>query len=172
MNARLRYEILRRDGFRCRACGASPSENPVELHVDHVTPVALGGSDDPSNLQTLCQACNLGKGSTSPDEDTVTGIATTEDEAREAVASYAEHLARVDETFAAIWPYPLQGSEAVIIDQMLIAGATWDLIRRDITITDNAYDPGRYRSASPFGYFQGVMRNLIAAARNGERWWS
>ena len=33
----------------------------VVLHCDHVHPVSDGGSDDPSNLVTSCQDCNLGK---------------------------------------------------------------------------------------------------------------
>jgi 5-methylcytosine-specific restriction enzyme A len=31
-------------------------------HVDHVTPVLFGGTDDESNLQALCADCNLAKG--------------------------------------------------------------------------------------------------------------
>ncbi|MGC7224589.1 HNH endonuclease, partial [Mycobacteroides abscessus subsp. massiliense] len=39
---RLRYEVLRRDNYSCRYCGRSAPE--VKLTVDHVVPVALGGS--------------------------------------------------------------------------------------------------------------------------------
>lgn len=42
---RLRFEVLRRDGYKCRYCGLEASA--TELQVDHVTPVALGGSDQP-----------------------------------------------------------------------------------------------------------------------------
>lgn len=56
-----RFEILRRDDFRCRTCGAS-ADDGTTLHVDHIHPVAKGGSNDPDNLWTLCQECNLGKG--------------------------------------------------------------------------------------------------------------
>jgi hypothetical protein len=37
------------------------------LHVDHVEPKALGGSDKPDNLVTACKDCNLGKASIAPD---------------------------------------------------------------------------------------------------------
>ena len=39
-----------------RPCGR------VAEHVDHITPVARGGSDWPTDLQPLCAACNLRKG--------------------------------------------------------------------------------------------------------------
>ena len=55
----LRFEILARDGFRCRYCGRSAPD--VELHVDHLRPSALGGGDDGENLVTACGDCNLGK---------------------------------------------------------------------------------------------------------------
>ena len=62
MTDSLRYDILRRDGFRCVLCGASAAEG-AKLHVDHIFPVSKGGKTVPSNLRTLCERCNLGKGS-------------------------------------------------------------------------------------------------------------
>lgn len=61
MTAPLRYSVLKRDGFRCRACGSSVSTGAV-LHVDHIQAVSKGGSTVYENLQTLCSACNQGKG--------------------------------------------------------------------------------------------------------------
>lgn len=58
----LRYAVLERDGFRCRACGFSASEGAT-LHVDHIHPLSKGGSNHVDNLQALCADCNLGKGS-------------------------------------------------------------------------------------------------------------
>ena len=59
-----RARIMERDGFRCRRCGAGPRDE--RLVVDHVVPIALGGSSDDSNLQTLCEPCNLGKADRPP----------------------------------------------------------------------------------------------------------
>jgi len=56
----LRYSVIRRDGSRCRCCGASVATGAV-LHVDHIIPVAKGGRTTESNLQTLCAVCNQGK---------------------------------------------------------------------------------------------------------------
>lgn len=59
----LRYDVLRRDRFRCVICGASPSAKVgCDLHVDHVHPVTLGGMTTIANLRTLCSECNIGKG--------------------------------------------------------------------------------------------------------------
>ena len=65
VSKRLRYEVLRRDNHACRYCGSSAPE--VKLAVDHVVPVALGGSDEPSNLVTACVDCNAGKSASAPD---------------------------------------------------------------------------------------------------------
>jgi hypothetical protein len=70
VSKRTRFEVLRRDEFTCRYCRSTTSE----LTVDHVTPVALGGTDDPSNLVAACRDCNAGKGSTGPDETTVADV--------------------------------------------------------------------------------------------------
>jgi HNH endonuclease len=59
--AQLRFNILQRDGFRCRYCGRTGREPGVVLHVDHVVPVASGGLTTEDNLMTACAACNLGK---------------------------------------------------------------------------------------------------------------
>jgi len=60
MTAGLRYDILKRDKFRCQICGRS-AEDGVKLHVDHIIPISKGGLTEWNNLRTLCQDCNLGK---------------------------------------------------------------------------------------------------------------
>jgi len=60
MNHSIRYEVIKRDGYRCRACGFSVSDGAV-LHVDHIAAIAKGGRTEMQNLQTLCTSCNLGK---------------------------------------------------------------------------------------------------------------
>ncbi len=62
--AGLRFQILLRDR-RCCACGRSPSDEGVQLHVDHIKPYSLGGLTILENLQALCNICNLGKGNRS-----------------------------------------------------------------------------------------------------------
>jgi hypothetical protein len=62
ISPKLRFEILNRDRFTCRYCGQSAPN--VDLEVDHIHPVALGGSNDRENLQTACRTCNSGKRAT------------------------------------------------------------------------------------------------------------
>ena len=60
----LRYEVLKRDRFRCVVCGRSPATTlGIELHVDHDVPFSAGGKTVAENLRSTCSECNLGKGS-------------------------------------------------------------------------------------------------------------
>lgn len=60
--SRLRFDVLRRDGFRCYYCGRTAADG-VKLHVDHIEPLAEGGRTIIENLVAACDTCNLGKGS-------------------------------------------------------------------------------------------------------------
>ena len=57
MSVRKRFLVFKRDSYTCVLCGASG----VRIEVDHVVPVAKGGTDELDNLQTLCFECNRGK---------------------------------------------------------------------------------------------------------------
>jgi len=56
-------KIFARDEYKCVRCGS-----PEELQVDHIHPVSKGGTNDPSNLQTLCRPCNIRKGAKLPED--------------------------------------------------------------------------------------------------------
>lgn len=56
----VRFEVFKRDGFKCQYCGRSSPE--VILEVDHIVPVSEGGGNEPLNLITSCFDCNRGKG--------------------------------------------------------------------------------------------------------------
>ncbi len=62
ISKKTRFEVFKRDSFACQYCGSTPPG--VVLHVDHITPVALGGKNNIDNLLTSCCDCNLGKGAT------------------------------------------------------------------------------------------------------------
>lgn len=66
ISAKLRAEVLDRNGFTCQMCGLTPDETdpstnrPVRLHIGHIKDKSLGGKDELSNLRTLCSTCNQG----------------------------------------------------------------------------------------------------------------
>ena len=53
---KVRAAVLKRDGYRCRYCGAEATT------VDHVRPVVSGGTDREDNLVAACAECNRAKG--------------------------------------------------------------------------------------------------------------
>lgn len=58
----VRCKVIRRDAYVCGICkGFVP---PDDVHIDHIVPVAHGGTDDLSNLQVAHSGCNLSKGAT------------------------------------------------------------------------------------------------------------
>jgi len=65
ISPKLVHETFKRDGFRCVHCGRSANDGII-LELDHIIPVAGGGTNDPGNLQTLCRRCNRGKSDTHP----------------------------------------------------------------------------------------------------------
>lgn len=45
--------------FRCLCCGKKEPE--IELNIDHVVPLKLGGKNSYENIQPLCRECNSSK---------------------------------------------------------------------------------------------------------------
>jgi hypothetical protein len=60
ISKKTRFDVFKRDGFKCQYCGAHPPQ--VLLHVDHILAVANGGKNNFDNFVTACEPCNLGKG--------------------------------------------------------------------------------------------------------------
>lgn len=60
LSKKQRFAVFKRDGFCCQYCGATPPA--AVLEVDHINPVANGGSNVDDNLITACFDCNRGKG--------------------------------------------------------------------------------------------------------------
>ena len=59
-----RLAIYLRDGMACVWCGHSV-EDGATLSLDHVTPHANGGTNNPTNLVTSCSRCNSSRGTRS-----------------------------------------------------------------------------------------------------------
>jgi len=66
ISAKLRAEVLDRNGFTCQMCGLCPGDldpntgRKVRLHIGHIKDKSLGGKDELSNLRALCSTCNQG----------------------------------------------------------------------------------------------------------------
>ena len=70
MTKELRQKIKIRDNYTCQICGKyMPDE--VGLHIDHIIPIKRGGKTIESNLQVLCDKCNLRKSSKLQNEKTL-----------------------------------------------------------------------------------------------------
>ena len=61
-----RHRIFTRDGWRCQLCGRKVHRTKSVPHdraptIDHIIPLALGGTHEPANCQTACFLCNATK---------------------------------------------------------------------------------------------------------------
>jgi 5-methylcytosine-specific restriction endonuclease McrA len=56
----VRERVLQRDHGLCQAC-LENGHTTAATDVDHVIPKVLGGSDDESNLRSLCRGCHEAK---------------------------------------------------------------------------------------------------------------
>jgi 5-methylcytosine-specific restriction endonuclease McrA len=61
---RVARQIRERDSHMCVYCGATGESSGSPLHLDHLVPRSLGGSDEPVNLVTACRPCNCARQST------------------------------------------------------------------------------------------------------------
>lgn len=62
-----RRRIFERDGWRCQLCRrkVDPTKevpHPRAPTIDHIVPLAAGGTHEPANVQTACFLCNCVKG--------------------------------------------------------------------------------------------------------------
>ena len=66
ISAKLRAQVLDRNGFTCQMCGLTPGDidpmtgRKVRLHLGHIKDKNLGGKPELSNLRALCSTCNQG----------------------------------------------------------------------------------------------------------------
>ena len=69
LSNKIRFEVFKRDAFKCQYCGKSAPE--VMLEVDHIIPVSKSGNNDLINLITSCRDCNSGKSNRQLDDNSV-----------------------------------------------------------------------------------------------------
>ena len=177
ISRRLRYEILRRDGNTCRYCGLKAGE--TELTIDHVVPVALGGTDDPTNLVAACKDCNAGKSSVAPGAELVADV--NEDAARWAAAVQAASAAmlsnrndvqaRRDRFLEVWWDWDMHGDYLprdwahgvdLWLDSGLPEAVLHDCVRVALRNRNVAHD-------AVFQYMGGIARNRIGELHDAAR---
>lgn len=94
---RMRFQVFKRDGFKCQYCGRTPPT--VVLEVDHIHPVAKGGKNQSDNLLTACFDCNRGKGAEllSSVPASLIDRATVLREKQDQVKAYSKLLREIDQ---------------------------------------------------------------------------
>ncbi|OBB15070.1 hypothetical protein A5761_15120 [Mycolicibacterium setense] len=163
VSKRLRFEILRRDNHTCRYCGGTPPD--VILTVDHVIPVSLGGSDDPSNLVAACKDCNAGKTSSNPDAPLVDTVADDALRWAAAMKQAADELAGADDAIESIldavadaWkPYYKPADWAGSVVTLIKAGLSQDDL---LAMVDAAYRK-RGIDSNRWSYFCGCCWSRV-----------
>jgi hypothetical protein len=171
-----RFEVFKRDGFRCQYCGRKTPD--VVLEVDHIIPRADGGSDEFENLLTACWDCNRGKGGRSlgdiapiPNLAAETAAiwdreeqlreyhAAKEAEAERQTAMLADVLAYWFQTWGEDhlerWYIPWEATLRDYCDKLGVHE-----VRKAMDITGRKFDS--YVSTNAVKYFVGVLRRSLA----------
>lgn len=172
VSKRLRFEIFKRDSFQCLYCGRNPTQAP--LHVDHVLAVANGGNNEPENLVTSCDDCNLGKGAV-PLERKQLAVAGTESqlEQPEQILAFLELQKQLNatrfEVVKSLWSH-WHGSVGPMSEDMLgrlkLIVPQWPYAKLVEAINITARRLGRpgqpyneWLAVDQAKYFQGVLRS-------------
>jgi hypothetical protein len=69
----VRQRIFVEAHFRCGYCHAQQDVIGMQLHIEHIIPISVGGSSELENLWLACSECNNHKGSQTHREDPVSG---------------------------------------------------------------------------------------------------
>ena len=175
ISKRVRYEVLRRDGFTCRYCHAK--NKPLE--VDHVIPVSLGGKDTPDNLVASCHDCNIGKTSTKPDDELVAdikkSIISKREAIRQALAELSEEVDSEDSNEDSFVASAVDGFTAITDreapDWAFASVRSWYRQGVDAVLLGQAYDIAANKFMRTyttgdhvFKYVAGIIRNWISEA--------
>lgn len=174
ISKKLRFDVFKRDGFKCVYCSATPSET-VLLEIDHVHPVAEGGANDMDNLVTACWDCNRGKGagllSSVPQSLEEKAAATLEREAQ--IRAYYEILeAKKERKDTELWTVAelfMERFRDQDIQRSRLSSIRMFLDRLDFYQVLEAMEIAcdrKYSKGPAFSYFCGICWNKIK--RGGE----
>lgn len=183
VSKRLRFEVIRRDAFKCHYCHRAD----IPLTVDHIIPRALGGPDTAENLVACCSDCNIGKTSINPDEPLVAEVsqqaeafAQTLARAREAVACDIEREREYVDTVRRLWEDITAFDDAYCLptpDTWKSSAHYWaqldvprTFLEYAFEIAKERYDARRLSARNAFAYASGIIGNRMEeAARLAQR---
>lgn len=172
----LRFQVLRRDGHACSYCGARAPD--ARLTVDHVIPVALGGSDEPDNLTTACTDCNGGKAAAPADAAIVDAVAANYQQYMQVMHELAERDASIEPDcgwFEEVWcSYTDRwGAHPYLPDNWQSSIRTWiarGLTRNDITTAaERALRVNIRERDAEFRYMAGTLWRILTAREEEAR---
>ena len=73
----LKNALKNRERNRCAICFCDISNSIAidkKIHIDHIVPISHGGTNDPTNLQILCDECNFKKGNRSDETNDISHV--------------------------------------------------------------------------------------------------
>ena len=73
-SARHRRRVIQRAQNRCEYCGLAQTGQEAAFHIDHVKPLAAGGTSSLDNFALACVSCSLRKGARESGLDPRTGV--------------------------------------------------------------------------------------------------
>lgn len=151
LSKRTRFEVFKRDSFKCQYCGKAAPD--VVLRLDHIHPVSKDGENDLLNLITACVDCNAGK------SDVLLSDAT-------AIAKQRDQLEQLNERREQL-EMLLQWREAlrsIKDDQLSAVEAAWKRMTPGWSLNDN----GRAGARKLIGKFG--LAAVLAAIETAEQY--
>ncbi len=171
VSKRTRFEVLKRDNFTCRYCRSAEGE----LKVDHVVPIALGGSDNPTNLVAACQDCNSGKASTSLSDEMVADVSRSAldwsaamAEAADALSVQTDRRQRYIDAWASEWAMHTWNNApsdaANSLGRLYEAGLPIEVMCEAVQVTGAAWGV-----KNRFSYFMGICWKRVTVMQETAR---
>lgn len=173
ISKKTRFEVFKRDSFTCQYCGSHPPA--VILNVDHIDPVANGGSNDQDNLVTSCESCNQGKSdrllSDIPQslqdkaaliverEEQIKGYQRVMNDRRQRIEDECMEVVDVYERFNE--GYTLNDASLVTVRRFIEKLGMHEVVEA----MERAYSNTKIRKGQEFKYFCGICWNKIRGAQ-------
>lgn len=117
ISASLRRLVVQRAGDRCKYCLLSQAGQAATFHIDHITPVVVGGTTTPDNLALACVSCSLRKAARQTVEDPQTG-----------------EIVKIFNPRQQVWQENFQWQEVRVVGLTAIGRATIDALKMNRAI--------------------------------------